>query len=69
MINVLHLRDLTSDEHLTDNNVISCLNRLLVASQNNYLKRTTFKNVDLIIGNSYQFNENGALTIPWNWDE
>ena len=52
-----------------DDNITLCLSRLLLAYESNYLNKSIFENMDLIIGNSYQLNDNGALTIPWHWDE
>jgi hypothetical protein len=69
LINIYKLNDLSFDKNLIDPNIISCLNRLLIAHDSNYLRKNLLENMDLLVGNSYQLNDNGALTIPWNWDE
>ncbi len=69
LINIYKLNDLSFDKNLTDSNIISCLNRLLIAHDSNYLIKNLLENMDLLVGNSYQLNDNGALTIPWNWEE
>ncbi len=69
LINIYNLKNISFDSNLDDEHIISSLNRLLNVNERKYLSKNNFKNIDLIIGNSYQMNENGSVTIPWNWIE
>ena len=63
-MDITKLKSLTFDSNLLDYQINSCLNRLLAMHENRYLN-----GISLVIGNSYQINENGSITIPWNWIE
>lgn len=62
------IRRLSRSNSISENEMLSCCERLL--NHQSFVLRNGMENLEVLVGLEYQYNQNnGLITIPWNWSD